>query len=194
MTSKPALSPWLIGLGVMTFLIIVALFDYLTRYKVEFFVFYAVAAAIATWLLGPRAGVLVSMASASLWYFLDQKLTPPDTHWIFPIWGASMKCLAYLIMVMGTSWLRQLLRKEQEARLQLAEALSEVRELKGLLPICAWCKKVRDDRGYWSGIENYISARTRASFTHSICPACRGNQMGDLVGDGGQGPLNRAKS
>ena len=54
----------------------------------------------------------------------------------------------------------------------LTEALTRVRTLSGLLPICANCKKVRDDSGYWSQIEAYIRARTEAEFTHGICPDC----------------------
>jgi DNA-binding response OmpR family regulator len=55
---------------------------------------------------------------------------------------------------------------------KLRKALSEVKTLKGLLPICAKCKKVRDDDGYWQSVEKYIATRTEASFTHSICPDC----------------------
>jgi len=54
----------------------------------------------------------------------------------------------------------------------LTEALSRVKTLSGLLPICATCKKVRDDTGYWSQIEAYIRTRTEAEFTHGICPDC----------------------
>jgi len=54
----------------------------------------------------------------------------------------------------------------------LAQALSEVRILSGLLPICAWCKCVRDDTGYWQAIESYVSEHSSASFTHGICPKC----------------------
>ncbi|MBI2425719.1 MAG: response regulator [Candidatus Hydrogenedentes bacterium] len=55
---------------------------------------------------------------------------------------------------------------------QLEAALAEVSELKGLLPICAVCKRVRDDTGYWNSIEHYISERSQAEFSHAICPAC----------------------
>ena len=48
----------------------------------------------------------------------------------------------------------------------------EVRTLSGLLPICAWCKKLRDDEGYWKSVEQYIGERTKAEFTHGICPEC----------------------
>jgi hypothetical protein len=49
---------------------------------------------------------------------------------------------------------------------------ADARILSGLLPICAWCKKVRNDAGYWQDVEAYISARTPAEFTHGICPDC----------------------
>ncbi|MFT3917740.1 MAG: hypothetical protein QM704_27755 [Anaeromyxobacteraceae bacterium] len=55
---------------------------------------------------------------------------------------------------------------------ELSTALSEVRELSGLLPICMHCKRIRDDHGYWEKIEKYVSARTKASFTHGLCPDC----------------------
>lgn len=56
--------------------------------------------------------------------------------------------------------------------MKLEQALKEVKTLKGLLPICANCKKVRDDEGYWQSVEKYISVRSEAKFTHSICPDC----------------------
>jgi GAF domain-containing protein len=55
---------------------------------------------------------------------------------------------------------------------RLAEALEKVKTLHGLLPICAWCKRIRDDEGYWSQVEAYIHAQTGADFTHGICPEC----------------------
>jgi GAF domain-containing protein len=55
---------------------------------------------------------------------------------------------------------------------RLAEALENVKTLHGLLPICAWCKRIRDDQGYWSQVEAYVHAHTEADFTHGICPDC----------------------
>jgi hypothetical protein len=55
---------------------------------------------------------------------------------------------------------------------KLEEALAHVKTLSGLLPICAGCKKIRDDKGYWSQIETYISQHSSASFTHGLCPDC----------------------
>jgi len=55
---------------------------------------------------------------------------------------------------------------------ELRTALDEVRELSGLLPLCAWCHKVRDGEGYWQQVERYFSARSGVTFTHSICDTC----------------------
>ena len=54
----------------------------------------------------------------------------------------------------------------------LAEALQKVQILQDLLPICAWCKRIRDDHGYWNKLEAYMSSRIGVDFTHSICPDC----------------------
>ncbi len=55
---------------------------------------------------------------------------------------------------------------------ELQTALAEVKTLSGLLPICAQCKKIRDDEGYWNQIETYIRDRSDAKFSHGICPEC----------------------
>ena len=56
--------------------------------------------------------------------------------------------------------------------LELKDALDNIKQLSGLLPICASCKKIRDDQGYWQRIETYISEHSKAQFTHGICPDC----------------------
>jgi GAF domain-containing protein len=55
---------------------------------------------------------------------------------------------------------------------RLANALEQVKTLQELLPICAWCKRIRDDAGYWNQVEAYIHKYTGADFTHGICPQC----------------------
>ena len=69
-------------------------------------------------------------------------------------------------------------RSELIAELQLA--LEKVKLLSGLLPICASCKKIRDDKGYWNQIESYIREHSEAQFTHGICPECAKEYFGDF--------------
>jgi hypothetical protein len=76
-------------------------------------------------------------------------------------------------------------RKREEAewmRLiqELTQALAHVKTLSGLLPICASCKKIRDDKGYWSGVESYITRHSEALFSHGICPECEKKMYEDL--------------
>lgn len=67
-------------------------------------------------------------------------------------------------------------RDELAARLRVAQRIldfiRQVRQLKQLMPICSYCKKIRDDKDYWHQIESYIHAHTGADFSHSICPDC----------------------
>ena len=69
------------------------------------------------------------------------------------------------------------LKKEHD---QLLQALKEIKTLSGLLPICASCKKIRDDKGYWNQIEDFIQQRSDALFSHAICPACAKKLYPDL--------------
>ena len=55
---------------------------------------------------------------------------------------------------------------------ELQTALADIKTLSGLLPMCAWCKQIRNDEGYWTKLETYISDRFEARFTHCICPQC----------------------
>ena len=69
---------------------------------------------------------------------------------------------------------RSTLEKEREMLIkELQEAASKIKTLTGLIPICAWCKKIRDDRGYWQTVEQYIQEHSQAEFTHGMCPDCQ---------------------
>lgn len=61
-------------------------------------------------------------------------------------------------------------RERLIAELQVSH--TEVKTLRGILPICAWCKNVRDDHGYWKQVEQYVHEHTEADFSHTICPKC----------------------
>jgi PAS domain S-box-containing protein len=68
---------------------------------------------------------------------------------------------------------RKIFEKERERLIhELQSALENVKTLRGLIPICAWCKKIRDDEGYWEKVEDYIQHHAHVSFTHGICPEC----------------------
>jgi DNA-binding response OmpR family regulator len=70
-------------------------------------------------------------------------------------------------------------RQQEELILKLQEALAEIKTLKGFIPICASCKKIRDDEGYWNQLEAYISKHTEAIFSHGLCPECAEQYMAE---------------
>ncbi|MDE3153755.1 MAG: response regulator transcription factor [Acidobacteriota bacterium] len=79
-------------------------------------------------------------------------------------------------LVVGTRFLK--LQQDLIDRVaQLEDALARVKQLQGLLPICSYCKKIRDDQNYWSQVESYIAERSEVRFTHGICPDCRSRLM-----------------
>jgi PAS domain S-box-containing protein len=77
-------------------------------------------------------------------------------------------------------------RAEQERELlirDLRDALAKVKLLSGLLPICAACKKIRDDEGAWSQLETYVQRRSEATFSHGLCPDCTQKLYPDLFAE-----------
>jgi len=81
-------------------------------------------------------------------------------------------------------------REEAEAKRQrtieeLQTALEQIRTLKGFLPICASCKKIRNDKGYWEQVESYITSHSDAQFSHGICPDCAQQLYGDILSQKG---------
>jgi CheY-like chemotaxis protein len=78
--------------------------------------------------------------------------------------------------------------KLAERVLELEQALSQVRQLQGLLPICCYCKKIRDDSNYWQQVEGYIASHTGARFSHGICPDCWTKEVLPQIGGGELSP------
>lgn len=68
----------------------------------------------------------------------------------------------------------------KQRTLELEKALEEVKVLSGIIPICAWCKKIRNDSGYWDQLEHYISEHSDADFTHGVCPECYEKQKQEI--------------
>ncbi len=90
---------------------------------------------------------------------------------------ASARLGAMVIVILGIAGLvrwrtARLAARAKRLEIAVAEALSSAKILRGLLPICAHCKKVRDDHGYWTRIEDFISSHSEADFSHGFCPDC----------------------
>jgi DNA-binding NtrC family response regulator len=73
--------------------------------------------------------------------------------------------------------------ERQKLSTQLKQSMKEINTLRGFLPICANCKKIRDDHGYWTQIETYISMHSEAEFSHGLCPDCVVKLYGNEIGE-----------
>lgn len=138
---------------------------------------------VAFFLLGSVEGLAwttaLAIGATGIFWF-------PPAGWPVHAYGGQFTSrfgVSFLIVSLLAYWfeyLRQHYREGMEAehrrllaeQAALQEALSKVKQLSGMLPICASCKKVRDDRGYWRQLEVYIRDHSEAEFSHGLCPDC----------------------
>lgn len=90
--------------------------------------------------------------------------------------------LGFLLLAVGIwKWIPGVVEHTLQTVEERDKAMDEVKNLSGLLPICSSCKKIRDDKGYWSQIETYIQEHSDANFTHGICPDCKAKFYSELM-------------
>jgi K+-sensing histidine kinase KdpD len=143
-------------------LLALAVADYLTGYDINLSLFYVMPVAFAAWFGGKYPGIFMSALSVIAATIADFLAGKRYVNYLVEAWNLLTYVGFYIIVSLLISRVFQ----------QLQVALSEVKQLSGLLPICSSCKKIRDYEGYWNQIESYISAHSEATFTHGICPDC----------------------
>ena len=90
----------------------------------------------------------------------------------FPRLDHGNRLIGLIHIVRDITAQKALEREREKMIFDLTEALSKVKALRGLLPICAYCKKIRDDNGYWQQVDDYIREHSDIDFTHGLCPEC----------------------
>lgn len=168
---------WLKQPGVVKFLavLLVTVFgiaDYLTGWELGFFVFYFIPIAYAAWYGGSRASMGISLLSAATWFLADALLEHAYSSLFLVVWNTAIRLCAFMLIALFSSRTAQLLTREKNRSQDLQEAMNQIKVLRGFLPICAWCKKIRNDEGYWQQMESYIHEHSEADFTHGICDEC----------------------
>ncbi|MBN2106209.1 MAG: hypothetical protein JW832_02205, partial [Deltaproteobacteria bacterium] len=106
----------------------------------------------------------------------------------------SEKFTSSIIILRDITGLKNNREALQKTISELTQALAEVKQLSGLLPICAGCKKIRDDHGYWQQVEQYVSTRTDVRFSHGLCPECTVKLYPDYAAKWQRKPLKDAPS
>jgi hypothetical protein len=142
---------------------------------------YVVVVGYLAWRDGRVSGVGMALFACGASTLADVLLSEPYlqltsgfTHPAVPWWNALTRTLIWSSIAVALAALKDGARRREALVEQLQGALAEVRTLQGLLPICAWCKNIRDDEhdGAWLPVEQYVMQKTAAEFTHGICPGC----------------------
>jgi DNA-binding response OmpR family regulator len=115
-----------------------------------------------------RVGIIFLSAHSTDDMLTRAKVTEPLAYLLKPYQGRELK-----ISIDVALYKLQAERARDELIRQLEQALAEVKTLRGLIPICAWCRKFRSDDGFWMSVEEYLRAHTEADCTHGICPDCQ---------------------
>jgi hypothetical protein len=154
---------------------ILGLTDFGTGYEISFSIFYLAPVSFVAWFAGRRAGLTIALLSAIVWLAADVASGHPFPHVLVPFWNATVRFGFFAVTVVLLNKLHHIIDEQATLIKDLQEARDDAKKLSGLIPICAWCKRVRDDEGYWKQVELYISEHSEASFTHAICPECKRN-------------------
>jgi hypothetical protein len=161
-----------LAIGIAAFSLVV-LGDYLTPEALSFSVFYLVPVGVFVWFFSKREAWLVAVASALVWPM--DHLMRSDFDYFRSLqfyWEVAARFGFYSVFIISSLTIRRYIDQLKVVNAELTSALAEVRQLKGLLPICASCKKIRDESDQWVVMEKYIQSRTDARFSHGLCPEC----------------------
>jgi hypothetical protein len=146
-------------------------FDYATGYDLHVFAFYFLPVWLIGWHVGLRSGIYMALLAAGTWFTADYVSGHPSSPGIAG-WNALMELAACIVMAGIASVVRTQLRAREKLNTELFETMAQIKRLEGLLPICAACKQIRNERGEWELMEKYITAHSEAQFSHSVCPEC----------------------
>jgi hypothetical protein len=128
-----------------------------------------------SWILISSATFLMAVRRCFTLYHLMSGNLLYQTDILFELVGLITSILMFGGIVLITPLFNSIKNSEAEQKKlvgTLQKALSEIKTLSGMLPICASCKKIRDDKGYWNQLEAYIRKHTDAEFSHALCPEC----------------------
>jgi hypothetical protein len=170
MTAVSQKLPWIFLAVFIT--LILGLLDWLSGYDLNFFVFYFFPIFIAAWFLGAIGAVIFALFCSVVWFAADVLTGHTQASAIHAVWNTMIRLIAFFSIGWSISSLKQIVDHEKESAEKLRKSLSEIKLLQAFLPICAQCKKIRDEQGVWQQLESYISEHGNTQFSHSYCPEC----------------------
>jgi len=155
---------------------VIGMVDYWTgmqfRDTLSFSIFYVIPVFIFSWRYGMWQGIALSFLSAVVWHTADIKTGHVYAHAFAPYWNAAVRLGFFLMIAIMVSRIKQLYDDRGTLLHELASASTEIRSLRGHVPVCVWCNRIREDSGLWKSQELSTEILKDARFTHGICPSC----------------------
>ena len=181
MQDKQHTQHWLLIAACLLFSLAVDWLDAATGEVYELFILYYVPVGIIAWRVGRMESILMSFFCAATWFQSDY-LTHPHYSFFVGSWDTAMRLISFLALALTLSKVRSELLREKKLNDELAEAMSQIKQLSGILPMCSFCRKIRDDKNQWVPLESYISKHSDAQVSHGLCPECYNRHYGEENG------------
>ena len=142
------LPAWLLATIAVVGVLVLGLVDWQTGYELNFFVFYFAPLSVAAWFLGFGSSVAVAVLSALVWYGADMLSGHVHSSPFYAVWNTTIRLVSFLAIGWSVSRVRRALDDQHHTAETLRRALSEIKVLEAFLPICAQCKKIRNQEGH----------------------------------------------
>lgn len=155
----------------LVFCMFLAWFDFVTGEDLDFFALYYVPIAGAVWLVGWPAGLAVAFAAAGAWLGVDYATHTPYV-WSIGACDTGVRLFSFAVLALALARIRDDLARQRRLNDDLRDAMAQIKQLSGILPICSICKKIRDTGSEWVPLERYICKHSEAQLSHGLCPAC----------------------
>lgn len=163
---------WLLGVLAVLTTFSLGVIDWLSGHEFNFFVFYFFPVFLGAWFLGMGGSVFLAILSSMVWFGADVLTGHIYSSHAHAVWNTMIRLISFLAIGWSVSTSKRALDREKEVAKKLSKSLSEIKVLETFLPICAQCKKIRDDHGVWQHLEVYISQHSNTQFSHGYCPEC----------------------
>ena len=180
MKDSLALSPRLAFLISALLSLMLGVVDWASGYELQFFVFYFIPITLAGWNCGLARTLAVSALCGGIWISIDVYSGHPYSNWFYTCWSAMIRIVSFLLNGYSVVRIKDLLLAKQQAAADLQQALAEAKTLKGLLPLCAICRRIRNEEGYLQQVEEYLSRHPDAFVSLGHCYECAAKALGDV--------------
>jgi K+-sensing histidine kinase KdpD len=172
---------WLVVTACIILSLVVDWLDYVTGEEYDLFILYYIPVGIIAWRVGRTAGLLMAILCAATWFHSDF-LTHQRYSLFIGSWDTAMRLVSFVALAWTLATVRAELTEEKKLNTELADAMAQIKQLRGILPMCSFCRKIRDDQNHWIPLESYISKHSDAQVSHGLCPICYKKHYGEENG------------